>query len=266
LGDAADGQLLRFPAQPLVYAAHTTRERTWEVVAALFIAGWIASFLGRTLLLAIPAEVSRVTSLLATVFVVTVLEAVALRYVLPRVAQLELSFLDACAVAVVGQLPLVLLVAARGTPGFAPAISVFSLTLSVGTLYLQYIVLRAIIGSTTAPVREPVIEALARTPEPEYASVLGGIRETTAAVEQAFMSVSAPGNTVLDELAALAAHERRLRKLGSPDRRVHQAHDALLAELAAYQDQLIDSRDEPRAHLESGERIRALISELAAYA
>ena len=111
----------------------------------------------------------------------------------------------------------------------------------------------------------PLMDALAELDEPDYASVLDGIRETTAAVEHAFVLPTAPGDAVLDELAALGVHEQLLRTLGPPERRARFAHEALLAELARYQDQLVIARGEARADLYSGHRIRELVAELSSY-
>jgi hypothetical protein len=248
-----------------VYAADRTRDRTWQLLGALFIAGWMGSFLARVLLLARPGEAPPLTNALLTIAVGTVFVAVALRYVVPQTAGVELWFVDACAVAVVGQLPVALLFALGGAASLVPAISGVSLMLSLLTVALQYIVLRALVAPASEPTRELVVEALACDPEPEYESVLAGIRETTAAVDQAFVLPSAAGDSILDELTALAAHARRLRKLGPPERGARVAHDALLAELARYQDQLIVARGEARADLYSGHRIRELVAELAGY-
>ena len=112
---------------------------------------------------------------------------------------------------------------------------------------------------------EPLVDALLRFHDPEYATVLAGIREATVAVEQAFVFPSAPADAIVDEVVALGVHARRLRELGAPDRHARFAHDALLTELAKYQDQLIVARGEARADLYSGQRIRELASELAQY-
>jgi hypothetical protein len=113
---------------------------------------------------------------------------------------------------------------------------------------------------------EPLADSLLRFHDPEYAAVLAGIRETTAAVEQAFVFPSAPADAIVDEVVALGVHARRLRELGAPDRRARFTHDALLSELAKYQDQLVVARGEARADLYSGQRIRELVAELAPYA
>jgi hypothetical protein len=249
-----------------VYAADTTRDRTWQLLGALFISGWVASLLARVLLATILRQVPGLTAMLMTALVGTVLGAVALRWILPQIAGVEIRFVDACAVAVLGQLPLVLLFAPRQAALVGPSVTSISLVLSLATLALQYFLLRALISSAAAPEPAPIVEALERVgSEPDYASVLSGIRETIAAVDQAFVSQSAPGESVLDELTALAAHERRLRTLRAPDLRAAEAHEALLTALAAYQDELLVARDERRTQLHSERRVRELVAELAAY-
>jgi hypothetical protein len=108
----------------------------------------------------------------------------------------------------------------------------------------------------------PLIDEL---DEPDYASVLDGIRETTTAVEHAFILPTATGDGVLDELTALGVHEQRLKELGPPERRARFAHEALLAELTRYQDHLVVARGEARADRYSGTRIRELVAELSGY-
>lgn len=113
---------------------------------------------------------------------------------------------------------------------------------------------------------DPLIESLAQSEDSGYANVLNGIRETTAAVDQAFTSPSPPDGAVLDELVALGAHERRLRELGAPDLRAAETHDTLLAELVAFQDELLLARAEARADLPRVARIVGLTNELSPYA
>jgi hypothetical protein len=249
-----------------VYAADTTRDRTWQLLGALFVSSWAASLLAHVLLGAIPGRLPGLTAMLMTALVGTALQAVALRWALPQIAGVQIRFLDACAVAALGQLPLVLLFAPKQLPLFGPAITSISLLLPLAALALQYFLLRALVGSAVEPGPAPIVEALARVgTEPDYASVLSGIRETVAAVDQAFVSPAAPGEAVLDELTALAAHERRLRTLRAPDLRAAEAHEALLTALAAYQDELLVASEEGRTQLQSAGRLRELVAELAAF-
>ena len=111
----------------------------------------------------------------------------------------------------------------------------------------------------------PLLDALSEIDPTDYLGVLAGIRETTSAIEQAFVFPTAPGDDVLDELTALGVHEQRLGTIGPPDPRARFAHAALLTELARYQDQLVIARGEARADLYSGHRIRELVAELLSY-